>query len=648
MRLSFKHLFCLLIIVICSFIFINESKAQQDRFVTIEQKIRTLETDAPGLKEKVDISVSGVSLQEFIRALAKSNNLNINVDPTLNINLVNNFTGETVSNILLFLARQYDLDFQFIGSIISISKYNSPVTPVVEKPAKKIEISYDAQKDFLSFNLKNDTLGSVAKTITQLSGKNIIIAPGISNNMVSGYIQNMAFDNALDKMTFANNLKMTKTDDGVYVIETNTETPTATASKTKKSKSGKSVSSDDNENMSLTVEIDSLGQKVVSVEGTNIPIVDIIKAASKELGVSYFLFADPQGNTTVKLSKIHYEELLTYLLKGTTFTFKKDNEIYLIGDRNQEALRVTKTIQLQYRSADIILDVIPADMKKGVEAKKFPELNSIILSGSTPAINEIESFIRQLDQVVPVILIEVLIVDVNKSITSSTGIKMGLRKTPADNTGETNSLFPTFNYTFNATAVNSLISALSGSGIVNLGKVTNEFYVSMNFLEGQGLVKVHSTPKLATLNGHTASMTIGKTDYYVEQTNNIIGTQNPQSQTITQYKPVNADMAINISPVVSGDEQVTLDIEVKISDFTDKIQLGAPPGSANQTFKSMIRVKNEEMVILGGLEKQKTSDSGEGVPFLSRIPVIKWFFSSRIKAKSKGKLNVFIKPTIIY
>ena len=54
------------------------------------------------------------------------------------------------------------------------------------------------------------------------------------------------------------------------------------------------------------------------------------------------------------------------------------------------------------------------------------------------------------------------------------------------------------------------------------------------------------------------------------------------------------------------------------------------------------------MVLLGGLEEKATRESGSGVPFLSRIPVIKWFFSSRTKEKSRSKLNIFIKPTVIY
>jgi type IV pilus assembly protein PilQ len=98
---------------------------------------------------------------------------------------------------------------------------------------------------------------------------------------------------------------------------------------------------------------------------------------------------------------------------------------------------------------------------------------------------------------------------------------------------------------------------------------------------------------------------------------------------------------------VSGDSSVTLEIDVEQSDFTARIDPQAPPGSVNRKFTSMIRVKNEEMVILGGLEEKSVEDSGSGIPLLSRIPILKYLFSSRTNNIQKTKLNIFIKPTVI-
>jgi len=99
---------------------------------------------------------------------------------------------------------------------------------------------------------------------------------------------------------------------------------------------------------------------------------------------------------------------------------------------------------------------------------------------------------------------------------------------------------------------------------------------------------------------------------------------------------------------LSGNGQVTLDIFVVQSNFRGRISEDAPPDISSREFSSIIRVKDQDIVVLGGLEEQFTDNSGTGVPFLSRIPIIKWLFSSRKREAKKARLTVLIKPTIIY
>ena len=161
------------------------------------------------------------------------------------------------------------------------------------------------------------------------------------------------------------------------------------------------------------------------------------------------------------------------------------------------------------------------------------------------------------------------------------------------------------------------------------------------------MIDIASTPKLATLNSYESKLSIGNTEYYLEEQNTVIGSQNPQNIITKQYKSVNADLSLTIKPFVSGDNQVTLKIDVTQSDFTNRISPNAPPGSVSRNFSSLIRLKDGELVLLGGLERKSKTSSGSGVPILSRIPIIKWFFSSRSSQKENSKLNIFIKTTII-
>ena len=227
--------------IISNFLFAQEQNS--DRFNVIEQKLNDLAQTSPGLLEKVDLSVNDVSIQEFIRGLAISNNLNISVDPSLNTKVVSNFSGVPVIDVLLFLCRKYDLDLNFLGSIITITQYKVPIIPIVSVQ-KKIDINYDANSDKISFELNNDTLSSVTKEITKISGKNIIYVPELGNKLLSGFVQDLSFDVAMQKLGYANNLSIVQTDDKVYQIDKKETVEQAKALKEKeKNQKGKSIDS---------------------------------------------------------------------------------------------------------------------------------------------------------------------------------------------------------------------------------------------------------------------------------------------------------------------------------------------------------------------------------------------------------------------
>ena len=644
-----KYLNCKMILII-TWCFISSNLFSQDRVATIKKELTELSKTTPGLTETVELSVSGVSIQEFVRALASTHNLNVSIDPKINKSVANNFANANVADVLLFLCKQYELDIEFIGNIMSITAYIAPPEPPKVIPRKKLKIDYEEKTDFLSLDLKKDTLYQVAKEITKKSFKNVIIAPNLENKLISGFIQNRPFMDALDKLAFANDLSISKTDDNFYLIETKKkdeeqiDTKAVANSKNRGRKNqSKNNASNTTRQEGLEVTIDE--NERIKVDAVDVPITDIIYQISGDLIKSYFLFSEPKGNTSLYIENATYDEFLTYLLNGSDYTYKVENKVYLIGERKLERLRTTELVQLENRTVESIIDFIPSELKKDVDIQEFTELNSLVLSGSHPQIVEIKNFIRSIDRVVPVVLIEVMIVDYRKSHTLDAGISMGVGTEPGTNS---TTILPNPEVSMNANMVNSLINSFNGFGFFNLGRVTPNFYMSIRALENNGVLNTRSTPKLATINGHEASLSIGNTEYYLEVQNNVIGTQNPQNVQSQQYKSVNADLSVTITPIVSGDEQVTLDINVEQSDFTARISPNAPPGSVTRTFSSLIRVKNEEMILLGGLESKSANSTGNGIPFLARIPVLKWIFGNQNRQDSKSKLSIFIKPTIIY
>lgn len=634
--------------------FLQGAFAQQtpaeERLRVIDERLRSLAVTLPGLNQKVQLSMSGASGLEFLRALAQSNNLNINVDPQLDFKVYNNFTNETALNVLLFLAREYQLDINLTGSIMSISKVLQPRAVI---PKREVKAKYNAPANTLSLELNSDTLGNVARKITQLSGKNVVVPVPLLNNPVTAFFSDAPFDVALEKLAYANNLKLTRTADDVYIFQAledseqlfiNGDRNTAVrrvARPVNNMNSGPGTSAGGP--FAINSKTSPAG-KLLSVDATGTSILDLVKASCQEAGINYFIYSDIKGAITIKVQDITFNGFMSALLQGTDYTYRVDNGIYLIGERRLEGLRTNKVVQLQYRSVDTVQAMIPAEWRRGVEIKEFREQNTLLLSGSSPQIAEIESYIRQIDRLVPMVLIEVTLMDIRKGKTVSTGIKAGL----SDSTKTGGTVFPGLDYTFGAASINDFLSRLSSSTSINLGKVTPKFYVTLSALEANSNAEVRQVPKLSTLNGHTASLSIGSSRYFSTKTQNVIPSLTSQTVVTEQFTEVNADLKINIRPIVSGDDQVTLNITVDISDFIGNPPLNAPPPKSTSKFESIIRARNEDMIVLGGMERTENSDSGSGVPFLSRIPVLKWLFSSREKTTNKVVTVIFIKPTITY
>jgi type IV pilus assembly protein PilQ len=379
----------------------------------------------------------------------------------------------------------------------------------------------------------------------------------------------------------------------------------------------------------------------------NVPIKDIISTVSKELLVNYYIYTEPKGNVTLFVENATYDDLLTYILTGSEYTYKQQDFLYLIGERKQEGFRKAELIQLQNRPVENIMGLIPADIKKDVDLKEFLELNGIIATGSEIQIEEIKLFLAEIDKVVPMVMIEVMIIDINRSHTINTGVSMGIGQNP-NSTTTNGSLSPGIDFDFSSESVNNLINGFNGLGLVNIGNVVPEFYMSLQALENNGNLKMRSTPRLSTLNGHSANIKIGNTEYYLEQNSNVYASNTPQTVITQNYKSVNADLSVTIKPFISSDNQVTLDIQVEQSDFTARVAPTAPPGSVTRTFKSMIRVKDGELIILGGLEQKTTENSASGLPGISRVPILRSIFGKNKKVKENSKLTILIKPVIIY
>jgi len=619
----------------------------QQNIKAIEQKFNELAKEQPGLDENIISEVTGLNLYSLLTSIAIEHKLNVDADPKLIEVVESNYYNVQVKEAFIFLIQKHGLEVEFINKFIVFKKKAPVVVPPQKKLPKVIDVSYRSENEFLSVNLKNDSLPSVAEIITKKSGKNIIVSPKLKDAKVTGYFQNRPFEDILNMIGQSNGLRVTKNENGSYFIEKEEVSKKENTGKNKGRGNRKKSRGKLGDKGFYEVAVSDQG--FLNINAFDATVSDLLMEAAEKLKLNYYLYSIPSDiTTTLVANQITFEDLLSTVFRGKDYTYSSDDKgFYFIGKRDEEGLRATELIQLENRTIETVLTSIPVELKKGLEVKEFPELNGLVVSGSKPKIDELRTYIYQIDKVVPMVQLEVIIVQYNKSHDVQTGMKAGIDDKTKSTSGM---LFPTGDIHVNAQSVNGLIDMFNGLvGGFNLGKVTEQFYMNLKFLENNSIVKIESKPKIATLSGHDATLTIGEQSYYFQETTNIVpfGNTNQTTQSGT-WKETNADLSVNIKPFVSKDEQITLKLLVTKNSFLGRAGENAPPGIATQSFDSTIRVKNNEMVLLGGLDELNKENSGTGVPLLSRVPVVKWFFSGRAKKKSKSQLHIFIKPTVTY
>lgn len=632
-----KRLICLFTILLYSFAF---SQTDPDE---LSLKLDEMAVQKKGINQMIKTEVSGLTLYDFITSIAKEHQLNLSVDGELNEIVAYNFFDVTVKDVLLFITKKHDLEVTTANNIITFKK-RAEVKVEVKKIPKVIDITYNEKNNFLSLKLENDSLAAVAQIITDKSGKNIVLSPEVKSQRVSSYILNRPFEQVLDMMAKSNNLVISKDENDFYFIDKNAQSGSNQSNDNGK---GKPTKTNVNSPGYFLVELSKNGY--LNIKANAADAGELVAEAAEKLKINYFLYNRPENEkTTLNAESITFDELLEHIFKGKKYTYKREKDFYLIGEHVTEGLRATEIIQLENRSIEAVLISLPKVFSEKLEIKEFVELNGLVVSGSKSVVDELRVYIKQIDKVVPLVQIEVIIVQYNKSYNIQTGLKSGLNKeTPKP---LTQGVFtPKTDINLNGDSVNSLIDAFNGLGFIKLGKVTEAFYLNLQLLEDNSVIKIESTPKLSTISGHEAKLAIGETNYYFEQTNQLInnGINNNILQSGT-WKSTDANLSVSIKPFVSTDENVTLNIVVEKSSFLGRAGVNAPPGKATQKFESLVRVKNNEMVLLGGLDELEKEDSGSGLPVIARIPVIKWFFSNRTKSKSTSKLHIFIKPSVIY
>ena len=308
-----KHLFSLSILLLIS----NITFGQIDtvRIQQLENVLDAYAKDNPKVKEKADIAFEG-NLKDFVTALAVNHQLNLTVDSKIKAQINNNFSDVLIRDVLIFICRTYDLTLVFTGSIISIEPYEK--TPKALPPPNKMQIDYNTFNQLITIKLKNDTLSKALNKISELTGFNTIAAKDIRNDLVSFEITKSKVEDAIYALATAQQYDIDE-ENGYFTLS-NKVVPTAAAgngntgnnnnrnNNTNRNTRTNTVSNTLQGTVKVRVRNDSIQQ--ISINAVNVPIVQVLNEVSSKTGIDYYLFAEPEGSTTIQLENITYDEFL--------------------------------------------------------------------------------------------------------------------------------------------------------------------------------------------------------------------------------------------------------------------------------------------------------------------------------------------------
>ncbi|WP_024791428.1 type II secretion system protein GspD [Lebetimonas sp. JS032] len=260
----------------------------------------------------------------------------------------------------------------------------------------------------------------------------------------------------------------------------------------------------------------------------------------------------------------------------------------------------------------------------------------ITVTGTKKQIKEIDKYVDNLmSRLTKEVLIDVKIYTVELSRSHKTGIDWSKLNISLNNA---------------AVPMNHFASQLVGKESI-FNSATFNLDGLLNFLAQNGNVNSLSNPKIVTLNNQKAIISVGDTINY-KYASSVVN--NPNASPSIQYTIDSkfVGVVLDITPQINDNGDIILSIAPRISSFKNPNQLtnpnrDMPPDTRDNTMLSIVKLKDNDTLVLGGLITKDDILNVNGVPVLKEIPLIKYLFSSREKITNRKELVFVITPHII-
>ncbi len=379
----------------------------------------------------------------------------------------------------------------------------------------------------------------------------------------------------------------------------------------------------------------------ISVNVRNAPIKGVLESIASKAGLQLVMDPSLTLNVSVTQNDVMAKQVLDILAADHMIEFSISGTKLFVdsvkgGSVSGNAVGDAYQLQLRYAMANELVSKLGSMVPDG-KIIADEHSNKIIFVGSKKSFDKLKSLVGLFDTQQKQIMIEAIIVETSHNFLQSIGIGISNAGSSTAVTGSSTNPGPSSpNGTFNAI----------------LGKINSQaLNVKLTAAESKGAAKIVSRPKVVTLNNRLAKVESGvtiniKTLSNVSSGIGAIGGTGPGQGVVTGgVTSIDATLSLSILPMIIGDDQVKLTVEINDSS-PDTSSVDGVPGILKNTASTAVILKNKQTAVIAGLVKQTKSKGSAGIPFLSDIPILGNLFKSNAITDNNNELVIFLTPTI--
>ncbi len=409
-----------------------------------------------------------------------------------------------------------------------------------------------------------------------------------------------------------------------------------------------------------------------SVELRDADIRDVLRAISQERGINVVIGEGVTGKVTLSFQSVTLGDAMDAILKTGDWAKIEENGITRIVKSSipdSSGDLVTRMLPVQYANAkDLQVGMKELLSKKG-SATVDERTNTLIVRDVATSVEWIATLVKGLDSRTPQVMIEARIVEASTNFTRELGVQWGgSYTTQAGNRRTTfhggaakelstdpaaEALTGGIGMSGGPFAVNLPASVGAGQGGalgVTFGNVadTVRLDLQLSALEDSGKGRILSTPRVLTLDNKEARISAG-TEILIPTSTIVTAGSSTGGGSVnapTGVQTIDAKLELAVTPHVTPNREIVMHVKAdkKDPDYSREVE-GIPPLNSRSA-ETHLLVNNGETIVIGGIFTTSTSVSENGVPWLSKIPVLGWLFKKRSTVESQNELLVFITPTI--